>query len=141
MEEKEMKKISKLMLTSILSAALMFSSVMPVSAAHYDIMAKLSGPTSNSHQVMVDQTCYLYGYASCVSGTGLGNICVWTARQTGSEPFAGTNTAASFGQGDSFTNLMTKSYMVTSNPLMLHEYNKTADLFTYYTQANTRLYY
>ena len=125
-----MKKFSKikLLLASMLSVALMFSSVMPAAAAQYDISAKLSGPNTDSHQVMLDPTCFLYGYASCESGTGLGHICLWVAKQTGSEPFAGTNTAASFGSEDSFTNIMGKSYMVTTYPTTLHEYEKTANL-------------
>lgn len=136
-----MKKIFKLMLGGMLSAALMFGSVMPVAAAEYDVTAKISGPNTNSKQIMLDPTCFLYGYASCESGTAMGHICLWVAKQTGSEPFAGTNSAASFGADGSVDNIMKKSYMVTTYPTTLHEYEKTAEAFKYYNQTTTRLYY
>ena len=138
-----MKKISKLMLVGMLSAVFMFGSVMPVAAeSYYDVIAKISGPNTNSKQIMLDPVCFLYGYASCEkSGTMMGHICVWKAKQTGSEPFAGTNSAASFGSDGKVDNIMEKSYMVTTYPTTLHEYEKTAEAFTAYNQTTTRLYY
>lgn len=165
-----MKKRFRLLLVGMLSVTLMFSSVIPVAAEdcdvipvaedfdvisavvedcdvikisnrYTDINAYLSGPNSAARQITLDPVCYLYGYASCESGTGMGNICLWKAKQGGSEPLAGTNTAASFGKNGSATNIMIKSPMVTTYPTLLHYYEKSAPPFTYYTQATTRLYY
>lgn len=136
-----MKKIFKLVLAGMFSAVLMFGSVMPAAAAEYDVTANFSGPNTNSKQIMIDPTCFLYGYASCEPGTAVGHICLWVAKQTGSEPFAGTHTAASFGSDGEVDNIMKKSYMVTTYPTTLHEYEKKAEAFKYYNQATTRLYY
>lgn len=136
-----MKKFMKLLASSTLLLSIVLSLAVPVFAAQTDLSAYLSGTHYDDEYVILDPTCYLYGYVSCDTGTWMGNSCYWLARQGGSEPFAGTNTAASFGQGDSYTNIMSKSYMVTTYPTTLHEYEKTAAIFTYYTQANTRLYH
>lgn len=133
-------RISRLLLVSTLSLAIMFSSVIPVAAEEKDLSASLDG---NPAGVLLDldPTCNFYGYASCrSSGTLIGNTCYWLARLGGSNPEHGTNAAASFGHDGSFTDIMKKSDMVTSAGVAV-EYERSAKMFTYYEKANTRLYY
>ena len=136
-----MEKIFRLVSAGILSIVLMISSVMPVCASEKNISAYASGPTLDSATVSLDPECHLYGSASCVEGNMYGNPCYWTAKQYGDLALAATRTAASFGSGSSYTDIMSKSYMVTCGGSLLNTYEKSAKTFTFYTQANTKLYY
>lgn len=133
-----MKKLIKFISASILSVALMFSSVMPISAQQTDICAYASGETVSADTVIIGEQCYLYGSASCTEST-LGNPCQWKAKQYGDLAAAGTNTYASFGHGTSYTNIMSKTKMVIGS--VAQTYEKSAGVPHHYTQANTRLYY
>ncbi len=136
-----MRKISKLMLASMFSVVIMFNSVMPTVAAQTDISAFAAGPTFNSETVTVDTQCLFFGSAACEKGNMYGNPCHWKARQSGNLALTATSSEASFGEGTSYTNIMGRSKMVTGGGTILNTYEKSADMFTHYTQANTRLYY
>lgn len=133
-------RISRLLLVSTLSLAIMFSSVIPVAAAEKDLSASLDGNPAGV-LLELDPTYSFYGYASCRSSESLlGTICYWLARLGGSHPEHGTNAAASFGHDDSFTNIMDKSDMIIGDHKVV-EYERSSNMFTYYKKANTRLYY
>lgn len=136
-----MIKKFRLMVASMLSLVFMSSSVMTVAAAQYDISAYAEGPTFNSHTVELDSQCLFFGSASCEEGNMYGNPCYWKARQSGNLALTATASEASFGEGTSYTNIMGKSKMVTGGGTILNTYEKSANMFSFYTRANTRLYY
>lgn len=134
-----MKMIIKFISAMTLSVALMVGSAMSASASEKDISAYASGPTVSADTVTVSQECYLYGSAACTDSGLLGNPCQWKAKQYGDLAAAGTGTSASFGQGSSYTNIMSKTKMVIGS--VAQTYEKKAGAPHHYTQANTRLYY
>lgn len=134
-----MKTIIKFISVMTLSAAFMICFVMPVSASEKDISAYASEPTVSADTVTVSQECYLYGSAACTDSGLLGNPCQWKARQYGDLAAAGTGTSASFGEGTSYTNIMSKTKMVIGS--VAQTYEKKVGMPHHYTQANTRLYY
>lgn len=145
-----MKKTVRLVSTGIIVSVLMISSVMPVYARgtrtigyrglEKNISAYLSGPTLSTDTVELDPKCHFFGSAACEKGNAFGNPCYWKARQYGDLALTATMTSASFGSDSSWNNIMSKSKMVEAGAI-LHVYEKSAEMYKYYEQANTRLYY
>lgn len=135
-----MKKVIRLVSKGLILGAIMLCSVMPVYAEEYTITADINGPTTDSYTVDLETECHFYGYALCQKGNMYGNHCNWVASLHGNLAPAATNTYTSFGSDSSTDDILPKSFMVTSGSVV-HSYEKTAEMFKYYKQANTILGY
>ena len=133
-----MKRISKLMLASMLSVALMFSSAMPAAAAS-DVLTATLSDSPVSKNVSIDTKCNLYGYVAITNGGAVGNPCHWLATQTGDLAATGTNTSVSFGTDGKYDNIMANKKMVVGG--VVQRYEKDAGALHKYTSAHTMLNY